>query len=575
MEVDDSPRRSSDDVYPASMSCAIPAPRSHSRGARRVSRRRTSRTETWHSKGSSSSSPCPTPLTDGARSPRTSIATSAGGTSLALPGHAAERDSTASKAALTGLDMAAAVRSSQDCHAQRTKRSTHPVLAFMEHLEGTNAFHASSSVVIMLNAVFMMVSMERQINHFNQPAGTAMKVFECLFLAYYACEIFIRGLAHRWFFLTGDDFLWNGFGALLVLSMIFEMVLQDLGPDNISYLRTLRLIRMVKLLRFVRLMRQFHELRLVLDSILGSMRCMMWSCILISILTMMFGLTFLQATIDYLEESSAGGATHQGVEADLLLHWGSIGTAMMTLFKATTGGDDWSGAAGPLWEAGRHYYAIFVLYVAFWMFIFMNVLTSIFVDSVQSYAEEETQEIIRDQLDRRQEYMAKIVKLFMSIDKDGSGEVHFDEFNKHMGDPELSAFAASLDLEANDLEQFFSILSLGGRRKVSLETFVVGCIKLRGPAKSMDVTEMLLTQREGAEHQRFFEKRCMAEIGKLHHILRNVSAYPFDVGPATTPKPRGHSALKSRGEAVEIVDVAQTLPDPTEDEKMSITHLRL
>ncbi len=58
-----------------------------------------------------------------------------------------------------------------------------------------------------------------------------------------------------------------------------------------------------------------------------------------------------------------------------------------------------------------------------------------------------------------------------------------------MDDPEMLAFTAELELEAPDVKQFFNVLAAGGKRTVDLEAFVVGCIKLRGNAKSIDMQD--------------------------------------------------------------------------------------
>merc|ERR1719223_2326469 len=66
------------------------------------------------------------------------------------------------------------------------------------------------------------------------------------------------------------------------------------GGASVSFLRVLRLMKMLKLLRMIRLMRMFRELRLIMNSIMGSIKAMLWSMVFI------FGVLFLQASTDYL-----------------------------------------------------------------------------------------------------------------------------------------------------------------------------------------------------------------------------------------------------------------------------------
>merc|ERR1712146_774902 len=89
----------------------------------------------------------------------------------------------------------------------------------------------------------------------------------------------------------------------------------------------------------------------------------------------------------------------------------------------------------------------------------------------------------------------------------------------NLQDPALLAFAASLDLEVNDLERFFYILSAEGKRRVDLEAFVVGCIKMRGTARSMDLFDLQMTQREEVEHIRTLERYCKRQFERLYDLL--------------------------------------------------------
>ena len=93
---------------------------------------------------------------------------------------------------------------------------------------------------------------------------------------------------------------------------------------------------------------------------------------------------------------------------------------------------------------------------------------------------------------------------------------------EHMEDPALQAFATSLEIEVNDLEQFFSILSSGGKRQVDLESFVVACIKMRGSARSMDLFDLLLAHRDESEDTRKFEHYCREEFERLHEMLKDI-----------------------------------------------------
>lgn len=95
------------------------------------------------------------------------------------------------------------------------------------------------------------------------------------------------------------------------------------------------------------------------------------------------------------------------------------------------------------------------------------------------------------------------------MDADASGEVTEEEFTERIDDPRMLAFANSLEIDSMDLQQFFDIMSDRGARTVDLETFVEGCIKLRGSARSMDVMDVLIQQK--SMKQDLADIRCFVQ----------------------------------------------------------------
>lgn len=188
--------------------------------------------------------------------------------------------------------------------------------------------------------------------------------------------------------------------------------------------------------------------------------------------------------------------------SELEQFWGSLPTAMLSLFMATTGGEDWGAVAGPLVHTGLHYYFIFLVYIVFFIFVIMNALTSIFVDAAMVNSAKDEEQVIAEQMAQKKKYMEQVSVVFKMLSADdstSSTELTQKQFMAHIDDPALEAFAANLEIDSSDLEQFFNILSSNGSHSVDLETFVVGCIKLRGMAKSMDLMDMMLQLKRHIE----------------------------------------------------------------------------
>merc|ERR1712039_1048728 len=57
-----------------------------------------------------------------------------------------------------------------------------------------------------------------------------------------------------------------------------------------------------------------------------------------------------------------------------------------------------------------------------------------------------------------------------------------------------------------------------GNRPVDLETFVVGCIKLQGMARSMDLMDVMLSQRKAHDEIRGFMLYCRRQFRNLRAL---------------------------------------------------------
>merc|ERR1711879_158787 len=124
---------------------------------------------------------------------------------------------------------------------------------------------------------------------------------------------------------------------------------------------------------------------------------------------------------------------------------------------------------------------------------------------------------------QKSEYIQKLKKWYAAIDADSSGDVTLDELLAHLEEPVVLEFARTLDIEILDVKQFFMMLSGNSSKPVDLDSFVTGCIKLRGLAKSIDLLTLVHTSREllGRQHedQNQFKAFCLGEFDAMRQVL--------------------------------------------------------
>jgi len=360
-------------------------------------------------------------------------------------------------------------------------------------------FECLCSAIIIINAVVIASTADYAASHLDNPTHTFLEGVEMIFATFYVMEWTLRLVAYRLHFFFVPECLWNLFDTVLVVSaahdlFIYFSVSGKGRKASILFLRIVRVMKMLKLLRTIRIMRMFRELRLVASLMRASLKPLLWAVMLISIISYIVGICFLQAGTSYLQERLAS----QEEAVAIQVYWGSVWRSMLSLYMATTNGDSWKEMANALIPVGYTYYLLFLLYVAFFTFIVMNTLTSLFLDAVIRKADKDTSSLIREELKKTGAYVTKAAALFRQIDQNSSGNITEQDFLKYANDAKMAALASSLELDVSDMEQFYNMLSCRGKYAVDVDTFAVGCLKLKGPARSIDLQELIASQKRAA-----------------------------------------------------------------------------
>ena len=124
----------------------------------------------------------------------------------------------------------------------------------------------------------------------------------------FAIELAMRLCAYgcREFF-CGEDWLWSLLDAFIVLSSIWDIVLDvlflwDASDNPVSTLRAIRILRLARIVKAVRLMRVFRfvrALRTLISSIFHTLKSLFWALVLMVLILYVFGAS---ATIRDLRE---------------------------------------------------------------------------------------------------------------------------------------------------------------------------------------------------------------------------------------------------------------------------------
>merc|ERR1719161_1256402 len=100
---------------------------------------------------------------------------------------------------------------------------------------------------------------------------------------------------------------------------------------------------------------------------------------------------------------------------------------MVSLYKASTGGDDWGNIGDPLKQTGTIYYVLFMLHIGFIAFSVLNILTGIFLEKTSQASARDMHKLKEETADREEEDIRMLKQLFRVFDENGSGLISKEE----------------------------------------------------------------------------------------------------------------------------------------------------
>lgn len=364
--------------------------------------------------------------------------------------------------------------------------------ATAQMLVGHEFFDFATTFVITLNAVSIGVQTDYMAASNSDIVPFYMRISDTIFCIIFTAELILRIGAHGRRFFFQDGYLWNWFDVAMVVLQLAEelttsIVVVQSGEDSsqvgdLSLLRMLRIVRILRVLRLVRVVRLVRQLRVLVCSICSALNFLAWTVLLIAIQMYLVGVYFTQTVSDWKRSNPDRDL------ADLSHFFGSLPRSVLSLFQAITGGADWDTIAHPLLTtvsplAG----VVFVFYITFATLALLNVVTGVFVESaLQSNASDRESSMIR-----------RLTEIFSACDKDGNGMLTVSEMKEMLCDESVELAFQALDLSIDEVHSMLMLLDYDAKGTVDSHQFVLGCLRLRGAAKAVDITTLMFEVKRG------------------------------------------------------------------------------
>eukprot|EP00437_Effrenium_voratum_P028819 CAMPEP_0181406536 /NCGR_PEP_ID=MMETSP1110-20121109/5322_1 /TAXON_ID=174948 /ORGANISM="Symbiodinium sp., Strain CCMP421" /LENGTH=504 /DNA_ID=CAMNT_0023528951 /DNA_START=33 /DNA_END=1543 /DNA_ORIENTATION=+ len=352
---------------------------------------------------------------------------------------------------------------------------------WVKNLVASTHFEVFFGIVLVINSLYVGAQLQWMTTSGSSEMHpgfiTTHIAFASLFTIECALQIFAFGLRS---FLTGPSWAWNWLDILVVISSWIELILDlqnysSTGSNTgVRIVKVFKFTRILQGLRSLRIVRYISGLRILVYSMLDATKSLAWALLLLALIVYVFGVVFANAALDYMVESTSVNLVGR--------HWGSVDVSITTLYRAVLGGLDWGEAADALAPLGIVWVHVFHFYVGFVSFAILNVMTGVFCNSAIRAAEHDHDIMMQNRVRFRD--MAS--DLFKKMDS-GYGQITISEFEKLYDDEDMQAFLDSIEISATDAWTLFASLDVDGDQTVSVEEFTEGCLKLHGPARSVDL----------------------------------------------------------------------------------------
>ena len=133
----------------------------------------------------------------------------------------------------------------------------------------------------------------------------------------------------------------------------------------------------------------------------------------------------------------------------------------------------------------------FALYVSLVHIAIMNILTFVFVNCALELSQFDREAMTKMEIERRQADIKRLNSIFKRVDVANTGRITCGQFLEFWQQDDVRVLFSVLDLEVSDVIKFFESLDVDDAEYLELEDFVMGCMRLRGGAKNLDMDTVL------------------------------------------------------------------------------------
>mmetsp|Transcript_84123 Transcript_84123/g.162349 ORF Transcript_84123/g.162349 Transcript_84123/m.162349 type:complete len:590 (-) Transcript_84123:271-2040(-) len=369
--------------------------------------------------------------------------------------------------------------------------------ASLQHLVDSPGFEAFVGFLIVTNTLVMMLESQylgllsgyrsgipgigEDARVTWRGADKAFLIIDRAFTVIFAVELLVRFIALRCA-LFKTPLNWIDIAAVFV--SVLQWAVEEI-PVNPTILRLVRVARLVRGIRFLKLSKVLASLNILIRCMRASVNILFWSLCLLMMIQCITGMVTSQLAQEYIVNL----ANPEDKRHELFLYYGTFTRSFITMFEIHMA--NWATPCRIFLETlGEIWGDLLVFYRCIMGFALMNVIGAVFVQQTMAVAQNDNDIMILKKQKEAENYNNKLKSLFATLDKDQDGMLSRDEFDEITQDLELKSWMRALEIDPEDLSGLFDLLDTGDGN-VSMDDFMMGATRMRGPARSIDVAHLL------------------------------------------------------------------------------------
>lgn len=364
-----------------------------------------------------------------------------------------------------------------------------PALRAIRMFTRSGNFEVSSMALILLNTLFNGVEAEIMSTTSDAGVMNVLDLIGVMFNLAFTLELTCRYVTHGFHLLCGPERFWARFDTIIVSLGVLEtlILLMGMGSSiNPGIVRAVRMLKIARVLRVMRAVNGFRGLRILVSSIIHSCWNGVWVLIVLAISLWTTGTVF---TLAYLDVTAQEG---DWLDPDLKKYYGTMSTSIYTLYASVFGGIDWDTAVSPLRSIRPAWplITVFVFFVCSQYLCLVNVIMGVFCQGAVESAYKDHDMKMAELMTNKQRYIKELEGLWAELDKDASGSLSIDEWEEALSHESVRLYLEGLGISVSDAWSLFKLLEDPVTSVLRPETFLEGCLKLNGPAKSVDIAAL-------------------------------------------------------------------------------------